>query len=144
MSSDYVRVQIVGLREFRAGLRAMDRNLPKRISAAGKRAGRIVVDTARPRVPRGPAKGGHAASSIKARATQKGVSVIEGGNRWPYMAWIDFGGPIHPRPGQEIRRPYFRKGRFIWAAFADRREEVMATYLDALADAAREAGVDVS
>lgn len=138
------RVYVEGLAELRRNLRAIDRRLPKEISKAGKKAALIVAQEARPHVPRGPQAGGHAASSIKPRATQKGAQVQEGGARFPYMPWIDFGGVIRPRDGQEIRRVYRRKGRFIWAAFARRKREVMDAYMDALRDAMRAAGLDVT
>jgi hypothetical protein len=135
-------VHIHGLREFRAGLRRMDRTLPKGISKAGKKAAQIVVTAARPRVPVGPESGGHGAASIKPRSTQKGVSVVEGGAKYPYMPWLDFGGRLHPREHQEIVRPRIHRGRYVWAAFGDNRERVMRTYLEALHDVARDAGLN--
>ena len=159
MSQEVVRIS--GLRELRAGLRRIDKKLPKEISKAGKKAANIVVRSARPRVPVGPAVGGHAAVSIKPRATQKGVSVVEGGNKFPYMPWLDFGGTIYPRGAithggriresadfgtgrqQAIHRPYLKRGRYVWAAFGDNKSEVMDTYQNALGDAARRAGLEV-
>lgn len=137
------RVQVSGLRELRAHLRAMDRRLPKLLSKAGKAAAWMVAREARPMVPRGPQAGGHAAMSIKPSATQKGAQVAEGGNRYPYMAWLDFGGSIHPREHQTIHRSYIRRGRFIWAAFARRKQEVMDLYLEELDRQLRDAGLDV-
>lgn len=137
-------VRITGLRELRAHLRAADRRLPKIIGKAGKEAAWLVARTARPRVPIGPAKGGHARSSIKPKVTQKGAEVQEGGNKFPYAPWLDMGGTIHPREGQTIHRSYSRRGRYIWDSFADRKGEVMDLYLDALDRGLREAGLDVS
>ena len=138
-------VRITGLRELRAHLRAADRRLPKVIGKAGKEAAWLVARTARPRVPTGPAKGGHARNSIKPRVSQKGAEVQEGGARFSYMPWLDFGGKIHPHERQTITRRWVgHGGRYIWGAFADRKQEVMDLYLDALDRGLREAGLDVS
>jgi hypothetical protein len=137
-------VKITGLRELRAHLRKADSKLPKVIGKAGKEAAWLVARVARPHVPTGPAKGGHARSSIKPKVTQKGAEVQEGGARYSYMPWIDFGGRLRPREGQVIHRPRIKKGRYIWAAFADHKGEVLDLYLDALDRGLREAGLDVS
>jgi hypothetical protein len=74
--------------------------------------------------------------------TQKGAAVVEGGNRYPYMPWLDFGGVIKPR--QEIHRARIKKGRYVWAAFSRRRQEVLDRYMEALREAMRRAGLDVT
>jgi hypothetical protein len=137
-------VKVTGLRELRAHLRAADRKLPKVIGKAGKEAAWLVARIARPRVPTGPAKGGHARMSIKPSVTQSGAAVQEGGAKYSYMPWLDMGGKIHPRENQEIYRPWIgRKGRYIWAAFAENKNTVLDLYMDALDRGLREAGLDV-
>jgi hypothetical protein len=138
------RVYITGVAELRQALRQMDRRLPKKIAKVGREAAWIVARAARPRVPSGPASGGHAASSIRPILSQSSVGVQEGGSKYPYMPWLDFGGAIHPREHQEIRRSYIHRGRYIWAAFGDNKQAVMDKYQDGLAQVAREAGLDVS
>lgn len=142
MAGETIRIE--GLREFRLKVRAADRNLAKGLRKAGNRAANIVVDTARPRVPIGPGIRGHAASSIKAASTQSATRVSEGGARFPYMPWLDFGGTIRPRGvGTEaIRRPFLKTGRYIWAAFDDEQTAVEAELRTALGEIAREAGLD--
>lgn len=135
------RIQVVGLREFRTNLRQLDRTLPRGLRVAGNKAAKIVVDNARPRVPLGPGVGGHAVDSIRALSTQSSSRVAEGGARYPYMPWLDFGGIIRPYPGQEKHRAHIKKGRFIWAAFADHHEEVLHELDKALRDLARDAGL---
>lgn len=135
-------VRITGLREFRRNVRQLDRNLAKGLRKAGNRAAKIVVDTARPRVPVGPGRGGHAASSIKAASTQSATRVSEGGARFPYMPWLDFGGQINKHTAHPTTRPYLTAGRYIWASFADERIAVEFELRSALAEIAREAGLD--
>lgn len=135
-------ISVRGLREFRLGLRRLDRALPKGLRLAGNKAARIVVNSARPRVPVGPGRGGHAASSIKAASTQSAVRVSEGGARYPYMPLLDFGGTWNRHTAHPSTRPYLKKGRYIWAAFADERIAVEHELLAALGDVARGAGLD--
>ena len=137
-------VKIRGLKEFRRGLKQMDASLPKGIRKAGNKAAEIVVTTAKPRVPIGPGRGGHAVSSIKKASTQTSVRVSEGSARFPYMPWLDFGGTINKHTATPTKRPFMKTGRYIWAAFAENRQQVIDTYQDELAALAREAGVDVS
>lgn len=142
MSGEVIR--ITGLRELRTELRGMDRRLPREIRKAGNEAVAIVVSSAKPRVPVGPARGGHASSSIRGASTQSSVGVAEGGARYRYMPWLDFGGTINRHTGHPTHRPYIKKGRYIWAAFADHRRRVLDGYQRALADAARRAGLRVT
>lgn len=137
-------IRIEGLRELRAQLRGMDRKLPGEIRKAGNEAADIVVVHARPRVPIGPGRGGHASSSIRKASTQSAVAVAEGSARYPYMPWLDFGGTINKHTGHPTSRPFIRHGRYIWAVFAERRQEVLDKYQDAIAAAARDAGLDVT
>lgn len=136
MAEDVVRIH--GLRELRASLRRMDRNLPKGIRKAGNKAAKLVVDKARPRVP---VVTGRAARSIRAASTQRAVRVAEGGARAPYMPWLDFGGTINKHTAHPTHRPFRKHGRFIWAVFAEHRREVVDTYTAEVRRVGRDAGV---
>lgn len=132
------KIRITGLNEFRRALRQIDRDAPKGLRKAGNKAADIVVAEAKPRVPLGPGKGGHAKSSIRAASTASAARVRGGGRRFPYYGWLDFGGPRNkPRPPE---RPYFKSGRYIWAAFAAERDRVEGVLRDELTDVARQAG----
>lgn len=133
------KVRVEGLRELRLGLRRMDSGLARQIRLSGNEAAQIVVDTAKPRVPR---LTGRAAGSIRVASTQTSVGVREGGSRVPYMAWLDFGGRVGRN--RSVYRPFIKEGRYIWSAFRDERELVLSTYSDALANTARNAGLDVT
>lgn len=100
----------------------------------------MIVNRSRPLVPVGPGIGGHAASSIRKASTQNAVRVSEGGPRFRYMPWLDFGGTIHPR--QTITRPFFTDGRYIWHVFATHQAELEQNMREALRDIARDAGLD--
>lgn len=127
-------IKVEGLREFNRGLRALNADAPKGLRLAGNEAARIVVAAAKPRVPIGPGKGGHAASSLKAASTRTAARVSAGGKKYPYYPWLDFGGRVGP--AKSVRRPFLKQGRYIWAAFDDHRAEVEQTLRDQLAKVA--------
>lgn len=135
-------IRVEGLREFSRALKQVDNEAPKGLRLAGNRAAQIVVDEAKPRVPIGPGIGGHAVTSIKAASTRTAARVSEGGKRFPYMPWLDFGGRVGPK--RSVKRPFIKQGRYIWAAFADKRDEIEDVLEKAIVQVARDAGLEVS
>lgn len=131
-------IRIEGLSQFRAGLKRMDKDLPKGIRIALNGVVDIVVDDARPRIPR---RTGRAAASLKSQSTQTKARIKAGGSRAPYFPWLDFGG--RTGPGRSVVRPFFKKGRYVWLSFADKRTEITHALEDAMADVARGAGLEV-
>lgn len=135
-------IKVEGLREFRRALKRATGEAPKGLRLAGNVAAKIVVDAAKPRVPTGPGKGGHASSSIKAASTQTAVRVSAGGKRYPYMPWLDFGGSVGPR--KRSHRPFLKKGRYIWWAFDAHTDDVQQALIAELGGLARDAGMDTT
>lgn len=133
-------IQITGLREFVRDLRKLDAEAPKQIKLVANRSANMLVDVVKPRVPTGPAKGGHAVNSIKAASTRTAARVSGGSKRYPYYAWLDFGGKTG-RPGTPAR-PFYKKGRFIWLAFSEHRDDIERDLRHGLMEAARDAGLD--
>lgn len=134
-------IRITGLREFNRTLRRIDKDAPKGLRLAGNKAADIVVTAAQPRVPLGPGRGGHAKSSIKAASTRTAARVREGGKRFPYMPWLDFGGRVGRN--RSVYRPFIKRGRYVWAAFDDNRDRVEGVLRGELADIARKSGAGV-
>ena len=135
-------IHVSGLREFNRNLRAIDRDAPKGLRKAGNDAAALVVKAAKPRVPTGPSAGGHALSSVRASSTRTAARVSEGSKRFPYMAWLDFGGRVGRN--RSVHRPFVKRGRYLWPAFVDERPAVQSELERALIVVARAAGVDVS
>lgn len=131
-------IKIDGLNEFVRNLRKLDAELPKQLRVGFNVAAQLVVDYARPRVPH---RSGRAAGSIRARSTRTTVRVSEGGNRAPYMPWLDFGGKVGRR--KSVHRPFIKEGRFLYAGLVNERERIHGAVVDALLTAARNAGVEV-
>lgn len=132
-------ITIDGLAQFAKSLKQMDSNLPKGLRIAFNGVANIVIDDARPRIPR---RTGRAAKSLKAKSTRTAVRISAGGTRAPYFPWLDFGGAgPNNRPAP---RPFYTDGRFVWKSFADKRPEVQAALEKALAGVAESAGLEVS
>lgn len=131
-------IKIDGLAAFTRNLRRLDADLPKTLRVAMNDAAQVVVDWARPRVPR---RSGRAARSLRVASTGRAVRVRAGGARVPYYPWLDFGGRVGR--SRSIRRPFRREGRYLWAGYSSNRDEVRRVTERALLDAARSAGVEV-
>lgn len=133
-------IKIEGLREFSRSLRKLDKDLPKGLRLAGNTAANVIVAEAKPRVPLGPGRGGHAKTSIKAASTRTAARVSAGGKKFPYYPWLDFGGRVGP--GKSVHRPFLKKGRYIWAAYAEKQAEFRETLKDELVKVAKDAGLE--
>jgi hypothetical protein len=133
-------IRVDGLKEFSRALRRLDSNLPKALRLAGNEAAELVVSQARPKVPTGPGKGGHASSSVKAASTRTAARVQGGGTRYPYYPWLDFGGRVGRK--RSVHRPFLKTGRFIWRAYADDKERIAAKLADALERVVIDAGLE--
>ena len=134
------KIQVTGLREFQAQLRAMDAGLPKQLRLALNAAAEEIIDYAQPRFPR---KTGRAAASLKARSSQRVARIALGGRRAPYAPWLDFGGEgrVKGRPG---RREFIKGGRYVYKGLEVRRDRVTEIMSTALGQLARDAGLEVS
>lgn len=131
-------VKINGLAQFTRDLKKLDSELPKVVRIALNEAADIVVDEAKSRVPR---RSGRAQASIKARSTRTSVRVSAGGNRAPYYPWLDFGGRVGRK--RSVKRAFLAEGRYLYAAYFDKRSKFEEVLADALLGVARSAGVEV-
>jgi hypothetical protein len=129
-------VRVTGLAQFRRGLRDLDRAAPRALRVAGNEAAQLVVDAAKPLVPR---RSGRAANSIKTRSSQAVVRVVSGGARAPYMPWLDYGGRVGK--DDSAHRRFEPDGRYVYPAFRRVRGEFETVLQNALRRIADEAGV---
>lgn len=134
-------ISVKGLAEFQRNLKKLDKDLPKAVRLAGNEAADLIVSRAKQQVPSGPGMGGHSKSSVKAKSTRTAARVSGGGKRYPYYAWLDFGGRVGRN--RSVRRPFMKQGRYIWKSFVDQRTQVQEALEDALIEVARSAGVEV-
>lgn len=136
MSSSTIKV--VGLNEFRRGLRGMDKGLPKSVRLALNDVANVLIDAVRPQIPK---RTGAAAASLKAQSTQSTARIAVGGRAAPYYPWLDFGGKTGPK--KSVDRPFYKAGRYIYPTLAEKTDEIQAAMLKALAQLASTNGIEV-
>lgn len=132
-------IKIEGLKEFQKALKAMDADLPKQLRVALNSAAELVIDYAKPKVPR---RSGAAAASLKVRSSQRAARIAAGGRKAPYYPWLDFGGAVGP--GKGVKRPFYTNGRYVYPGLAANREQITKQLEVALSELARGAGLEVS
>lgn len=133
-------IKIEGLNEFVRNLKRIDSDLPKAVRKAFNSAADIVVEDARPSIPK---RSGKAQAAVRAQSTQTSARVKGGGAKAPYYPWLDFGGRVGRK--KAVKRAFLKEGRYIYAAYYRNRdsgkfEEVMT---DALVAVVEGAGIGV-
>lgn len=131
-------IKVVGLNEFRKGLRGIDRGLPKSMRLALNEVADELVSAVRPQVPH---LTGRAAASLKAQSSQSEARIAAGGSKAPHYPWLDFGGRTGRR--KSVVRPFFSDGRYIFPTLAGRRAAIEGTMLRALVELASANGIAV-
>lgn len=129
-------IKITGLAEFNRNLRKLNSDLPKVLRQAQNTGAQLVVDWAQPRVP---SRSGKARRSVRASSTRTAARVTGGGARQPYYPWLDFGGRVGRK--RAVHRAFLPGGRYIFAGYAARRDEVHDALTEALIEVAEQAGV---
>lgn len=137
MAKSY-EIHIEGLKDLQKKLKAVDKEAPKQLRIALNEVAEFVISKGRPQVPK---RTGAAQRSWKARSTRTESRVSYGGSRAPYMPWLDWGG----RVGRKKRtvRPYMTEGRYLYPTVKKYRSQIQGIGDDALADVARDAGLDL-
>jgi hypothetical protein len=122
VAEETVAIRVDGLKQLNKSLRALSADAPKALRLAGNEAADLIVKTARPKVPNGPGKNGHAAASVKAASTRTAARVKAGGPKFPYFPWLDFGGRVGRK--KHVVRPFLKSGRYVWKAYGEQHENV--------------------
>lgn len=130
-------IEIKGIRELQAALKALDGESQKRLRIVFNEAAELVVAVAAPKVP---TVSGAARKSVRARSGQRNAIVMGGSARVPYYGWLDFGG----KAGNGVRRYFQKSGRYIYPAYTAKRPIILAQLTDALVALAHDAGLDVT
>lgn len=131
-------IKIDGLAQFSRNLKKLDNDLPKALRLANNEAGQLIVNYAKPKVPK---DSGKAASTVKAKSTRTEGRVTGGSAKYPYYPWLDFGGRVGRR--KSVSRPYLKSGRYLYAGLSAEFGEIMRVLNNALIDVAKQAGVEV-
>jgi hypothetical protein len=131
-------IQIDGLTQFRRALREASADAPKQLKTVMNTAMDIVVDWARPRIPR---RTGRAAGSLRAKSTGTKARVSGGGRRVPYYAWLDFGGRVGKF--RQVERTFHKDGRYIYAGYFATKPQIIEALQGGMVKLARGVGWDV-
>lgn len=134
------KITVVGLREFQRALKDLDAGFPKLLRLIHNDATGVIIDYARPRIA---TRTGRARASLKARSSQREGRVAIGGNRAPWVPWLDFGGEGR-RKGRPPARPFLTSGRYVYKALEVKRAEVTDIMAAGYTGLARDAGLDVT
>lgn len=132
------KIVVVGIPDLQKALKQIDRDLPKELAAGLAEASQIVLDAAKPKVPRG--KTGRAQDSMKVRKQQRGAALAVGGSKAPYFPWLDFGGKVGRN--KSVKRPFIPEGRYIYPTLKEKRPQVAAKVDEVLERLATAAGFE--
>lgn len=137
-------IRIAGLREFQAGLKAIDGEAQKELRVALNDAAQIVVNVAKPKIPR---RSGRAAESLKVSSSQREARVKGGSAKVPYYGWLDFGGRVgHGRTGKgegATHRPFYSDGRYVYPAYYSQQDNITKLLAKRLRQLAEKHGMTV-
>jgi hypothetical protein len=132
-------VTVTGLREFSKSLRRLDSEAVKGLRIVMNEAVQIVIDDARPKIP---VRTGAAVGTLKARSTRTAAKLQMGGDKAPYMPWLDFGGRVGKN--KSVSRPFYKEGRYVYVSLRERRPDIEKAMQDGIVRVARAAGLEVS
>ena len=90
-------------------------------------------------IPLGPEAHGHLQSSVRVeRSEGLRATVAEGGPRFPYVYFLEFGGRVGRR--HAVHREYIRSGRYLYPALRTVRPGIEPVMEEHLIEACRESG----
>jgi hypothetical protein len=133
------KVQVGGLAALNRGLRAIDKEAPKRLRLAFNDTANLLVDKARPTVP---SKSGAARASMKARSTRTSARVSVGGKRAAYFPWLDFGGEGRVA-GRPAAREFLAEGRYIYPTLRRIRPDIERSLQEGIEAVVAAAGLEL-
>lgn len=131
-------IKVVGLKDFRKGLKGIETGLPKTMRLVNNKVAQILVDAVRPQIP---TKTGAAAASLKPQSSQTEARIAAGGPKAPHYPWLDFGGRVGRK--KKTVRPFIPEGRYIFPTLGDKRPEIQDAMLEGLAQLASDSGIEV-
>ncbi len=115
-------VRVRGGARLMAELGVFGRSLPRVVKQAAREAALPVASDAKTRMPTGPAKGGHARSSIRVATSRGGVAIRGGGRRFEYYPWLEFGGRVGRR--KSVHRTRIKAGRYLYPSLVANRPAI--------------------
>lgn len=131
-------VEMTGLSDLSSRLKDAESQIvgPSLSRLTAELAKEVAADARR----RLPSATGAARSSVAVMSSDLDHSVVYGGSRAPYTAWLDFGGTVGIR--HSVHRPYMQGGRALFPALSANQPVGMSQADDMVYDALAGAGID--
>jgi hypothetical protein len=123
------RVVVTGLRDLGKALKEAEDGAQKELALALKGIAEGVASDVRSRVPH---RTGRAQASYKPRGSARGASIAFGGDKAPYVPWLEFGGRVGK--GKSVKRPVIKGGRYLYPAITDNMQDLEQLVADAIDD----------
>jgi hypothetical protein len=149
VAGEDVRIITHGVKELQKALKQMDANAPKELKAGFTNIAENVAAAIRPKIP----GSGRAASSVKARGSQRGGAIAFGGSRAPHYPWLDFGGSVgrghqQGRPWSGAIKRDWRgnpagEGRYVYPTIREKRDYIIRETDEMMERLAKRAGFEV-
>ena len=135
------RVEIDGVAQVDAALvalaQACDRQLDEEIDDTAD----TVASRTRAAMPLGPTAHGHLRGSVGVERTAGlRATVAHGGPRFPYSAWLEFGGNVGRH--NSVHRTWIRGGRYLFRALSSVKPGIEPGMHEGMRQACRETGWD--
>ena len=153
----FAQVHITGLRELRAALRQVDKEIAGELREGLKDAVNIISEDVKRQIP---SRSGKAAGSVRAVSSGNTIWLVGGGARVPYYGWLEFGGKLpgkHPASKKALfwpgaahpvnfasgykGRAKVKEGRYIRPTIERNIPALVKAAGDAFNDAAAKAGL---
>lgn len=134
-----IDVEVSGVELVRVALASLEIQATQQLDDIGNDAAESVAARLRLALPMGPVEAGHARSSVEVdhppglRAT-----VREGGVRFPYVGWLDFGGNVGRHNSNH--RTWIKGGRYLFPILKTVKPGLEPLMHEGLREAARRSG----
>jgi len=134
-----IDVEVSGVELVRASLILLEHEAVQQLDDIGNDAAESVASRVRLIIPMGPQEGGHAKSSVEVeRFVGLSATVREGGPRFPYVGWLDFGGNVGRRHANH--RQWIKGGRYLFRVLSTVKPGLEPLMHEGLREAARRSG----
>lgn len=133
------RVEIDGLERVDAMLTALAQACVSQLDdSINDTADRVAART-RGLMPMGPTAHGHLRESVGIERTAGlHATVSHGGPRYPYSAWLEFGGSVGRH--NSVHRTWIRGGRYLYRALSTVKPDIEPGMREGMRQACRETG----
>lgn len=129
-------IQITGLRDLQAALKALDGESQKQIRVVFNEAAQAVVGGASKRVP---VVTGKARKSLRASSGQREAKVSGGNKQAEYYGFLDFGGTVGRK--RATRRRFITEGRYMYPAYSANHASIQKALEKSIVEMCRNTGL---